>query len=79
MDSCFKTMLKLGKYHHYKGKYYEVIGFGKHSETLEDYVYYRCLYKNKISQTWVRPLKMFQKKIKLDDGREVFRFEYCQQ
>ncbi len=71
-------MLKLGKYKHFKGKYYEVLGFAKHSETLEDYVYYRCLHENKVSTTWVRPLKMFEEKIVLPDGKKVARFEYVE-
>ena len=32
--------LKLGKYKHYKGNLYNVIGIGKHSETLEDMIVY---------------------------------------
>lgn len=68
--------LKRGKYKHYKGKYYEVLGVAKHSETLEDYVYYRCLHANTTSITWVRPLRMFFEKVKLHDGKEVLRFEY---
>lgn len=35
------SMLKLGKYKHYKGKDYEVIGIAKLEETLEDMVVYR--------------------------------------
>jgi cyclomaltodextrinase / maltogenic alpha-amylase / neopullulanase len=68
--------MKLGKYYHYKGKYYEVLGVAKHSETLEDYVYYKCLHKNSTSMTWVRPLKMFQEKVTLPNGKIVKRFKY---
>ena len=69
-------MLKLGKYRHFKGKYYEVIGVAKHSETLEEYVYYKCLHDNSTSTYWVRPLKMFTEKVRLPDGTLVPRFEY---
>ena len=64
---------KFGKYRHYKGKEYEVIGIAKHSENLEDLVVYRALYDEK--QLWVRPLKMFKEKIMVD-GVEKSRFEY---
>ena len=36
--------VKLGKYQHYKGNFYEVIGVAKHSETEEDLVVYRARY-----------------------------------
>ena len=36
--------IQLGVYRHYKGNQYEVIGFAKHSETLEDMVIYKALY-----------------------------------
>jgi len=66
----------LGKYQHYKGKFYEVIGEGRHSEDLSEYVVYRGLYdsfefgKNSI---WVRPKKMFFKNVVVG-GKEVPRF-----
>jgi len=49
--------MKLGKYEHYKGKQYEVIGVAVHSETLEEFVVYKALYGE--AKLWVRPLKMF--------------------
>ncbi len=66
-------MLKLGKYRHYKGKEYEVIGVAKHSETLEELVVYRALYDE--GQLWVRPLKMFTEEVE-KDGKKILRFEY---
>ncbi len=67
--------MKLGTYKHYKGKYYQVIGVAKHSETLEDLVTYYCLYRNETSQLWVRPLAMFQETV-IVSGKEMPRFEY---
>ncbi len=66
-------MLKLGKYKHYKGKEYEVIGVGRHSETLEDLVVYRALYGD--HSLWVRPLKMFTEEVEID-GKKMPRFAY---
>jgi len=66
-------MIKLGKYRHYKGKEYQVIGIAKHSETLEDLVVYKALYGE--GQIWVRPIKMFEEKVMVD-GVEVPRFEF---
>lgn len=68
-------MLKKGKYRHYKGKDYEVIGVAKHSETLEDFVVYKCLHKNKLSKMWIRPLKMFIGKVEIG-GKKMLRFKY---
>ena len=67
-------MLKLGKYRHYKGKDYEVIGVAKLEETLEDMVVYRPLYTSEYS-LWVRPLKVFTETVEID-GKTVPRFEY---
>ena len=66
-------MIKLGKYRHFKGNEYEVIGIAKHSETLEDYVVYRALYGE--FGLWIRPLKMFEETI-TRDGKTFKRFEY---
>ncbi len=66
-------MLKLGKYKHYKGNEYEVIGIAKHSETLGEMVVYRALYGN--HDLWVRPLKMFTEEVEVN-GKKMPRFEY---
>lgn len=72
------TALKTGKYRHYKGKYYEVIGTARHSETMEELVLYKALYDSPGSgrdQLWVRPLDMFTENV-LVDGKEIPRFAY---
>lgn len=66
-------MVKIGKYRHFKGKEYEVIGIGKHSETLEEFVVYRCLYGD--YSIWIRPLAMFEETVE-KDGKLIKRFEY---
>ncbi len=65
-----------GRYRHYKGKEYEVIGTGRHSETLEEYVIYRALYDSEFGKEalWVRPAAMFNGEAVVD-GKRVKRFE----
>lgn len=65
--------MKLGKYKHYKGKEYEVIGIAKHSETLEELVVYKALYGE--GALWVRPFKMFEEEVEVD-GQKIPRFKY---
>jgi len=65
--------MKLGKYKHYKGNFYEIIGIAKHSETLEELVVYKALYGEK--GLWVRPLSMFSEEVEVD-GKKVLRFQY---
>jgi len=65
--------IPLGVYRHYKGNQYEVIGFTKHSETLEGMVIYKALYGE--GGTWVRPFSMWENLIEVD-GKTVKRFEY---
>ena len=36
--------IRPGRYRHFKGKEYEVLGVARHSETEEEYVVYRQLY-----------------------------------
>ena len=66
-------VIPLGIYRHYKGNQYEVIGFAKHSETLEDMVIYKALYGE--GGIWVRPLSMWGELVETD-GKAVRRFEY---
>lgn len=66
---------KLGRYRHYKGKDYQVVGVAKHSETLEDLVIYEALYNNETSKLWARPLSMFTSSV-IFEGKKVPRFKY---
>jgi len=65
--------LQPGKYRHYKGGEYEVIGVATHSETEESLVVYRPLYGER--GLWVRPLTMFCEAVELD-GDRVPRFAW---
>jgi len=66
--------MKLGRYRHYKGNFYEVIGVARHSETEESLVVYRPLYGDK--RLWVRPLEMFEESVEVD-GVKKPRFSYA--
>jgi hypothetical protein len=57
--------LPLGKYRHFKGSEYEVIGLARHSETQEWYVIYKPLY-DPDSGLWIRPLSMFSESVTRD-------------
>lgn len=50
-----------GRYRHYKGGLYEVIGTVRHSETLEPLTLYRALYGER--GLWVRPAAMFNETV----------------
>ena len=65
--------IKLGRYRHFKGHYYEVIGMVRHSETLEDMVLYRALYGE--GGLWVRPAAMWNEIVERN-GVKVKRFTY---
>lgn len=56
-----------GRYRHYKGKDYEVIGVARHSEDESELVVYRPLYGD--GGLWVRPLAMFLQEVESDGGR----------
>ena len=63
--------ITLGKYRHFKGNVYDVIGFAKHSETGEKLVIYRSV--ENPDEVWARPYKMFAETIG-SDGQTVKRF-----
>lgn len=65
-------MVRPGRYRHYKGHEYEVLGVARHSETDEEYVVYRALYGDR--GLWIRPTAMFEELIVLE-GRHVPRFD----
>tara|TARA_R110002167_G_C12262727_1_gene613204 strand:- start:58 stop:273 length:216 start_codon:yes stop_codon:yes gene_type:complete len=65
--------LEIGRYRHYKGNEYEVIGVAKHSEDETELVVYRPLYGEK--SLWVRPLDMFTETVKVK-GLDTPRFKY---
>lgn len=66
-----QKLIPMGRYRHYKGKDYSVVGFATHSETLEQMVLYVPLYGE--GGYWVRPLSMFTETVDVD-GEEVPRF-----
>lgn len=64
-------MIPTGKYRHYKGNEYEVVGIARHSESHEEMVVYRPLYGE--GGLWVRPLTMFTENVTVD-GKTMPRF-----
>ena len=63
--------IPLGRYRHYKGGEYEVVGVARHSETLEPLVLYRPL--GNATGLWVRPHAMFLEGVE-HEGRAQPRF-----
>lgn len=63
-----------GRYRHYKGGLYEVLGTARHSETLEPMTLYRALYGQR--GLWVRPAAMFEEMVRVD-GVLRPRFKRC--
>ena len=65
-----------GRYRHFKGNEYEVIGLARHSETQEEMVVYRALYGD--FGLWVRPARMWNETVERD-GKTFRRFTYIGQ
>jgi hypothetical protein len=65
--------IRPGRYQHYKGNDYTVIGVARHSETLEELVVYRAEYGER--GLWVRPAAMFQEIVEVD-GVTMPRFRW---
>ncbi|MFO1002842.1 MAG: DUF1653 domain-containing protein [Planctomycetaceae bacterium] len=63
-----------GRYRHYKGRDYIVVGVARHSETEEELVVYRTDYGDR--SLWVRPLSMFQEMVEVA-GTMRPRFQYA--
>ena len=60
-----------GRYRHFKGNEYEVIGIARHSETEEPMIVYRALYGE--GGLWTRPASMWNETV-TRDGVEYRRF-----
>ena len=67
------TIVRPGRYRHFKGNEYEVIGIARDSESQVEMVVYRALYGER--GLWVRAATMFNENVERD-GRIVPRFEY---
>jgi len=66
-------MILPGRYRHFKGMEYRVLGVAQHSETLEPMVVYQALYGE--GEIWVRPASMWDETI-ARDGVTYKRFTY---
>ena len=68
--------IRKGKYRHFKGNEYLVLGIAQHSETLESLVVYQALYGEK--GLWVRPASMWNEII-TKDGYHGPRFQFIEE
>lgn len=69
----FQYDVRPGRYRHFKGNEYQVIGMARHSETEEEMVVYRPLYEE--GGLWVRPASMWCEQVDRD-GKVQPRFTY---
>jgi hypothetical protein len=73
MEQSDAFAIRPGRYRHFKGNEYEVIGVAHHSETMEPLVVYRALYGER--GLWVRPAAMWNETVERD-GKTYRRFTY---
>ena len=67
------TSIPIGRYRHYKGNEYTVLGVARHSETEEELIVYQQEFGDR--SLWVRPKPMFLETVEID-GQEVARFQF---
>ena len=67
-----KQTIPLGRYRHFKGNEYEVIGIARHSETEEPMAVYKALYGD--GGLWIRPAAMWNESVERD-GNTYMRFK----
>ena len=70
------TQIRPGRYRHFKGNEYEVIGIARHSEDESPMVVYRKLYGD--LSIWVRPADMWSETV-VRDGKTYTRFVRVEQ
>lgn len=68
-----KEQIPVGKWRHFKGMEYRVLGIAKHSETLAPMVVYQALYGE--GGLWTRPAEMWTETVERD-GKRFRRFTY---
>ncbi len=71
--------IKIGKYKHYKGNTYDLIGVVRHTETKEELVIYKSEMHNEDNVIWARPLRMFLEEAPKNEKNitnQRFRFEF---
>ncbi|MBQ6146486.1 MAG: DUF1653 domain-containing protein [Clostridia bacterium] len=66
-----RKTIRPGRYRHFKGREYEVLGIARHSEDESPLVVYRALYGD--FGLWVRPADMWQETV-VRDGKMYTRF-----
>ena len=67
--------IRSGRYRHFKGNEYRVLGMARHSETMEPMVVYQALYGE--GGLWVRPAAMWNERV-VRDGYDGPRFTFIE-